>query len=835
MSQTSPKKLFNYIVLFSLVIFSAMSFAQTSKTSYKILGITVEGNKTADAATIIANSGLKIGDEIQIPGDQTVNAIKQLWSLNLFSDVQLLIDKHVGDGIFLLIKVKEYPRFEKLVIQGNDELSESDIEKKVNFQRGQILKPQDVQAAKESILKQYEKDGYLNAQVDMQYFVYYTADTTADEIHVVWRNEKDLSDEYTVKYDINDQTYLNLIDKIKNRILLMMKIDENSKVIVRKIEFTGNKAFNGSDLRGAMDNTEESHWWKFWSSATFDPKKFDEDKKSIVKFYQKGGYRDAQVLSDSLIYSDDKKDLTILIRVYEGPKYYLRNITWEGNTVFTDQQLSDRLGFKKGDVYNYEKFQENLRGNKDQNDVSSLYLNNGYLTFNVNPVEQKVDDDSMDVDIKVNEKNQFRIGRVDIAGNDKTKDKVIRRELYTIPGDYFNKGLLLRSIQQLANLKYFNTEKLYGQNGISTSFKNDSTVNVGFNVEEKSSDYLNASVGYSGSFGFSGSIGVTLSNFALDHPFTLGGGQILSFNWQFGVGNYYRTFTLGFTEPWLMDTPTLVGFEVFDTRQQYIYDMQQTGATARVGRRLKWPDDYFNIQGMLRYQYNNVLNGLNYYAVGVTHQFTLGATISRKDIDNPIFPSQGSNMILDAQLSGGPILPGDVDYYKVNFKAEWYNRLFNSSKVTLYTAANLGYLQELNQASITKIQPFERYYMGGNGLIIATEPLRGYDDRTVGPRDNAGNVIGGNVMLHYTAELRFAVTMEPMPLYVLAFAEAGNVFLNIQKTDPFELRRSAGVGARILINPIGLIGFDLGWGFDRMAVDGKPPGWLFHFQFGKGF
>lgn len=835
MSQTSPKKLFNYLVLFFLVIFSATSFAQTSKTSYKILGISVVGNRTADAATIIANSGLKVGDEIQIPGDQTVNAIKQLHSLNLFEDIELLIDKKVGEGIFLVIKVKEYPRFEKLVIQGNDELSESDIEKKVNFQRGQILKPQDVQAAKESILKQYEKDGYLNAKVDMQYFVYYTADTTKDEIDVIWRNEKDLSDEYTVKYDINDQTYLNLVDKIKNRILLMVKIDESSKVIVRNIKFEGNKAFDNSDLRGAMENTEESHWWKFWSSATFDPKKFEDDKKSIVKFYQKNGYRDAQVLSDSLIYSDDKKDLTILIKVYEGPKYYIRNIKWEGNTVFTDEQLSDRLGFKKGDVYNYQKFQENLHGNKDQNDVSSLYLNNGYLTFGVDPVEHKVDDDSMDVDIKVNEKNQFRIGRVDIHGNDKTKDKVIRRELYTIPGDYFNKGLLLRSIQQLANLKYFNVEKLYGQDGISTSFKNDSTVNVGFNVEEKSSDYLNASVGYSGSFGFSGSIGVTLSNFALDHPFTLGGGQILSFNWQFGVGNYYRTFTLGFTEPWLMDTPTLVGFEVFDTRQQYIYDLQQTGATVRVGRRLKWPDDFFNVQGMLKYQYNDVLNGQGYYVEGKTHQYTLGATIARKDIDNPIFPSQGSNIVLDAQLSGGPILPGDVDYYKVNFQAEWYNRLFNSSKVTLYTSAHLGYLQELNQASVTKINPFERYYMGGNGLVIATEPLRGYDDRSVGPHDVSGNVIGGNVMLHYTAELRFAVTMEPMPLYVLAFAEAGNVFLNIQKTDPFELRRSAGVGARILINPIGLIGFDLGWGFDRMAVDGKPPGWLFHFQFGKGF
>ena len=384
-------------------------------------------------------------------------------------------------------------------------------------------------------------------------------------------------------------------------------------------------------------------------------------------------------------------------------------------------------------------------------------------------------------------------------------------------------------------MKYFNTEKLYGQEGINYQLKNDSTVNVSFTVEEKSSDYLNASVGYSGSFGFSGAVGVTLSNFALDHPFSLGGGQILSFNWQFGVGSIYRTFTLGFTEPWLYDTPTLVGFEVFDTRQQYIYDLQQTGGTLRVGRRLKWPDDYFNIQGMFKYQYNNVIEGQGYYVNGVTHQYTIGATISRRDIDNPIFPSKGSNVVLDAQLSGGPFLPGDIDYYKINFKTEWYKRLFGSNRIALYTIANFGYLHELNQASKTKINPFEKFYMGGNGLVIATEPLRGYDDRTIGPRAPDGTVLGGRVMERFTTELRFAVTLEPMPLYMLVFAEAGNVFLDIQHTNPFELKRSVGVGARILINPVGLIGFDLGYGFDRKSVDGNDPGWLFHFQFGKGF
>jgi outer membrane protein insertion porin family len=834
MFQTSSKKLFKNILL-SLVIFSSVSFSQTTRSSFKILGIAVEGNKSADASTIIANSGLKINDEIQIPGDQTLNAIKQLWSLNIFSDIQIAIDKQIQNGVFLKIIVKEQPRFEKLVIEGNDELSTTDIENKAGFIRGQIIKPADISRLKQKILKNYATDGYLNAQIDPLIYRFFTADTTKKGINIIWHNEKDLSDEYTTEYAFGDITYSNLIDKIKDRVLLKLKINENEKVTVREIHFINNTAFNDGDLKGAMDDIEEAKWWKFWSGAKFDKEKFEKDKKNIKDFYLKNGYRDAELISDSLTYFNNNKDLKIYMTVYEGPQYKLRNIIWQGNTVFSSDVLTERLDFKKGDIFNYEKFERNLRQNEKQNDISSLYLDNGYLTFNLKTTEQKIEPDSIDLIIRMEEKNQFKVGRVDISGNDKTKDKVIRRELYTIPGDFFNRGLLFRSVQQLANLQFFNAEKLYGPQGIDYNLENDSTVNVAFHVEEKSSDYLNASVGYSGSFGFSGSVGVTLTNFAMSDPFSLGGGQILSFNWQFGVGNVYRTFTLGFTEPWMFDTPTLVGVELFDTRQQYIYDLSQAGGTIKVGRRLKWPDDFFYIQGLFRYQYNNVLNGQGYYAEGKSNQYTLGATISRKDIDNPTFPSRGSSVSFDAEISGKPIMPGDVSYYKLGFKAEWYKRLFNSNRVALYTVSNIGYLQELDKVSETKINPFEYYYMGGNGLVIATEPLRGYDDRTVGPQNSSGTVIGGRVMARFTAEFRVAVALEPIPLYLLTFAEAGNVFEKFSNTDIFNLRKSVGIGARILINPIGLIGFDLGYGFDRKAVDGKDPAWLFHFQFGKGF
>lgn len=828
-----PIRSLKYLLIISFIFFNINLIGQQRDT-YKVLGISVEGNKSSDVSTIIVVSGLKVGDEIQVPGDKTITAIKNLWALNIFSDVQIVIDKQVNEGVFLIIKVKEYPRLEKVVIEGNDEIGESDIEKKITFLRGAILKPQEVAKLIQRINSLYEEKGYFNTVITPVYYNYFTADTIGEDVFVRWRNVSDLADEYELKYSGSEAKSSNLINKIKERLLLKLLIKEGEEVTIREISFNNNEAFDDGDLRDEMDKTSVKKWWKFWGGGKFDPKNYIKDKELIINFYKKNGYRDAEILSDSLIYSEDKKDLHIVMDVYEGPQYKLRNINWEGNTVYPANVLSERLDFARGDVYNLEKFDQNLRGNEMQSDVSALYLDNGYLTFNLQTKETKVGYDSIDVIIRVEERNQFRIGRVDIYGNDKTKDKVIRRELYAIPGDYFNRGLLFRSVQNLANLQYFSVEQLYGPEGITTKLSSDSTVDIGFKVEEKSSDYLNASVGYSGSFGFSGAIGVTLTNFSISEPFRLGGGQVLSFNWQFGVGSLYRTFTLGFTEPWMFDTPTSVGVEVFDTRQQYVYDLRQSGGTIRVGRRLKWPDDFFYVQGRFRYQYNNVIEGQRYYREGKSNQFSVGALITRRNIDNPIFPSVGSSLKLDVELSGGAFLPGDVDYLKIGFTAEWYRRLFNSNRITLYTIADLGYIDEI--VAGTNIQPFEYFYMGGNGLIIATTPLRGYDDRTVGPINSAtGQVIGGKVMAKFGAEIRLSVVQEPIPLWLLTFVEAGNVFESFQKTDIFDLRRSVGVGARLLINPIGLIGFDLGYGFDRKITDGKDPEWLFHFQFGRGF
>ncbi|MBI5729555.1 MAG: outer membrane protein assembly factor BamA [Ignavibacteriales bacterium] len=827
----SKQQILSLIIL--LIILLGQVNAQTQKVNYKILGISVVGNKSADAATIIANTGLKIGDEISIPGDQTNSAIKRLWNLGIFQNAEIIIEKKIDDGIFLQIKIKEYPRLEKFVLRGNDELSEDNINKKISIVRGQTLKPQEIVRLTNKIKSLYEEDGYLNAAITPHNYIFFQADTSEKEITVTWQDEKDLSKELKTTYEIDKTSSINSVNRIKERTLVLLEIKEGDEVTIQHIIFNGNQAFDDGTLRGEFDDTKEPAWWKFWTSAKFKRAKFEKDKELLTKFYRKKGYRDFVVLRDSLVFSEDKKLIDVIVDVYEGDQYKVRNVIWEGNSVYPSEELNARLDFKKGDVFDYEKFNQNLHYNEKQTDVSSIYQDTGYLGFQLDAKEEKSAKDSVDIRIKVNEGNRFKIGKVEITGNDKTKDKVIRRELYTIPGSYFSRGYILRSIQQLSNLQYFNVEQLY-KTGVDYRPSNDSTVNIVYKVEEKSSDYLNASIGYSGAFGFSGAVGFTLTNFSIAEPFQMGGGQVLNFNWQFGVGNFYRTFSLGFTEPWFMDTPTSLGFDIFDTRQRYVYDLQQSGITFRIGRRLTWPDDFFYIMGNVRFQYNDVIDGAGYYPEGLTRQYSLGVTISRTDIDNPIFPSRGSKFTFSGELTGGPFLPGNVDYYKINFKSEWYKSIFNSNRFVLYTSAELGYIGELKDG--TPIQPFEYFYMGGSGLIIATTSLRGYDDRSLGLRDpSSNNVRGSGVMAKFTTEFRVALALEPIPIYLLAFAEAGNVYLDIKHTDLFNLKRSVGIGARILLNPIGLIGFDYGYGFDRRSVDGQDPQWIFHFQFGKGF
>ena len=777
-----------------LILFLVSNLFAQQQEVYKILGISVEGNTVVQPSAIIANSGLKVGDEISftrvgnilISGDKIRNAIKQLWALRVFKKVSIEIENQVGDGVYLLIRVEEYPRLDDVIVEGAKAISVKDIKNKINLVRGQVIAENRLTSIANDIRKAYEEKGYFLVDV---------------------------------KFDI--------IPTKEGRANLKVSINEGKKISIKKIIFEGNVKVKDGDLKGEMKDTKEKKWWMFWRTAKFDRKKYEEDKKKIIEYYRKKGFKDATILDDSVYVDEKRENLFIKIKLFEGPQYKIRNITWEGNTIFDDKILSDRLGFKSGEVYNREKFERNLYGNEQQTDVASLYLDNGYLTMSMQPEEVRVAEDTLDIVIHVFEGKQFRIRRVDIKGNTKTKDKVIRRELYTVPGKYFSRSDIVRSIRNLAVLNYFNPEKLKPDYRMVS----DSTVDLTYEVEEKSSDTFNASVGYS-SFGLIGSIGVTFNNFSITEPWRGGDGQMLNFEWVFGRYDY-RTFSLGFREPWFRDTPTSVGFNIVDTRYAFGYELRQTGGSFSLGKRLRWPDDYFRIDYIFGFQIYDVSGTSGYYSEGKWTQFSLTQIISRNSVDNPIFPSIGSNVSLSTEISGGPIFPGTTDYFKIYLNSEWFDRIFNWEKLVWYNSFDWGYVDGFRRDSF--IPPIELFSMGGTGLgYIAVTPLRGYEDMSIAVTSN--RVPQGRVLMKYTTELRFGLTMNPMPIYLLIFAEAGNAWAKTRQVDLFSLKRSAGFGVRLYMQPIGLIGFDYGYGFDDVEPkDGKPDGWRFHFQFGRGF
>ncbi|MFH0990387.1 MAG: outer membrane protein assembly factor BamA [bacterium] len=788
MSQNS--KFYSLILLF---LVAEISISQQKTEVLKILGISVDGQRTADPAAIVANTGLKIGDELSPQGDQTKIAIDRLYGLRLFEDIQLLIENRTPQGIYLLIRVKENPRLDTIEVVGNDELSTEDIEKKINLIRGQLVTKQDLSTIKRILRQKYDEDGFLNAVIEPR--------------------------------------LVPTIDTTHRRVKLVIQLDEGQKVKIDKIRFFGNKTFEDSDLKGEMKETNERVWWQFWSTNKFDKKKYEEDKQLLLNFYRKNGYRDADIIADSIHIDETKHFLNIDLYVYEGPQYKVRNIIWDGNSIYKVDALNARLGMNPGEVYDAEKFEKNLRRNEDENDVTSLYMNEGYLMFQVVPEEMRVGVDSLDLVLHIREGNQFRIGRVLVTGNTKTYEKVIRRELFTRPGDFFSRQAIIRSARQLSQLNYFNPEKI--RPDVRETNEKKGTVDLEYAVEEKSSDTFNMSVGYSGYWGFNGGVGLAFNNFSLSEPFRGGAGQVLTFDWQFGEGYRYRTFSIGFQEPWMLDTPTLFGVNVFDTRQVFGWDLRVTGASLRVGRRFRWPDIFFRGDWTLRFQRSDVVNGGGYYPEGRTTQFTIGQSISRNSTDSPIFPTQGSNVSLLTEISGGPTILGypSSKYHKHVFTADWYIPLFGTQRLAFATNNMVGLIFEYGKNTSLPYQ--ELFYMGGTGLgYFNTTPLRGYEDRSVGP-NNGYN--GGKAILKYNAELRFALSIHPIPIYMSAFAEAGNVWLDPKYMDPYDLKRSAGVGVRLLINPIGLIGFDYGYGFDGQKIGVAGPGWKFHLQFGRGF
>jgi len=761
-------------IVFLVAILTFTQSTQAQRTSTKVLGITVEGNKTADATIIQINSGLTSGKDIN--SDDIQKAIKNLWSLKLFSDVEVLLDKEVAGGVYLIIRVKEYPRLEKIELVGNKKIKKDDIDKELDFYRGQVLSAFQINKARRKLKKVYAEKGYLLAEI--------TPET----------------------YDSEKE----------GKVILRLRIKEGNKVQVEKINFFGNENFTDGKLRKQFKETKEDRWWR---GADFDREKYHEDLDLVVEFYRIEGFRDAEIVQDSVYYDSEKKDIFIDITVNEGDRYYIGEITWEGNELFPVEQLHSLLGFEEGDAYNSEKLQKALAER-----LGSLYYDSGYIYSRIDPREKPVAKDTVDIHFLVTEGQPVRVNLVHVAGNSKTKEKVIRRELRIAPEMVFSKALLERSQREVWVLNYFSDVKIdYWPVG-------EDKIDLKFTVEEKSTDMANMSAGWSERDKVIGSIGVAMNNL-------FGNGQRLSFDWNFG--RYYRSFQIGFTEPWLLDTPTLAGFSFYDTNRdsRWIgYRQRSSGGSFRLGRRFRWPDNYFRGDWIYRIDRTELSDFVQSIVDAnprniVSEDWPLISSsvtqiISRNSLNRPEFPTEGSEVSLSSEFSGG-IMGGNVGFQKYIFSASWFTPAI--WKFVLYNHTTVGYLEGWTKKS--RIPYLEYFFLGGEGMSRST-PLRGYDDPLAGYATSAG----GKVMLKYTTEIRFPIIPNPT-MFGLIFAEAGNTWENVSDTDPFDLRRSVGIGARIFMPMIGIIGFDYAYGFDNIDyTTGKRFGqWKPHFVFGKSF
>lgn len=759
--------------------------AQTPGSSVRILSIRVEGTRFADPQTVIILSGLQPGEELQLGGEKIQRALRLLMQRGQFASVDILVERVTPLGVALLIRVEEFPRLERVVVEGARQLSEERIREAIGLARGDILSLAALHRVRRAIEQLYQKEKRTLRSVEL------------------------------LRSPTDTAGYANL----------QIRLEEGPEPTVVALRFVGNQNLPADELEGAFQKVRPKAWWQFWRSARFDEKDYEEDKQRLLQLYRRRGFLDAEIVRDSVSIDSATGRTIITVWLSEGPQYYVRHIRITGNTVFPEELLRERLQFQRGELYDAERFEKNLRGNEDQSDVAALYLDRGYLSVELLKEERRVAPDSVDIDIRIYERHRYRIRRVDIVGNTKTKDKVIRRELYTFPGDYFSRAAIIRSIRALGVLNYFNPEALRPD----IRWVSESEVDLIYRVEERSTDVLNASIGIAQGLGVTGSIGLAFNNFSLTEPLRGGAGQVFTFNWEAAAVGYMRQLSLGFTEPWLFDEPTTVGFNLYDTHYQLGYNLRQTGVAVNVGRRFRFPDDYFRGDWQLVLQRNNQQTSEGFYRRGITTELSLRQTLSRLSFNSLIFPTSGSRVSMTTKWALGALGIGTTDYLKVGFSAEFAAPLWGpelAERLVVYMATELGYLRGLR--SDTTIPAIEFYRMGGSGLGgFNVTPLRGYPDQSIGPPG------GGTVMARHTAELRFALTLNPMPIYVLTFAEAGNVWPRLQRVDPFELKRSAGIGVRILLLPLGLLGFDYGYGFDPARPGLPRSGWNFHFQLGR--
>ncbi len=813
--------------VFSQQIISSdtINFDYSKPKEYEIAGVTISGAGSLDNSVLLSIAGLYVGDKIKIPGDATATAIKNIWKEGFFEDVQIVATKVQGKNIFLEIQVKERPRLSKFTFKGLKKGEIDDLKDKLNLNRGKVVTENLLVTTKQLTLEHLIDKGYMNATV-------------------VVAQQKDTA--------------------LLNSVILFINVNKGPKVRIKEVDFHGNTSITSGKLRRTMKETKRKRWHAIFNTHTLLESKYEEDKKKVIEKYNAKGYRDAKIVKDT-IYKIGDKYIGVDISISEGKKYYFRNITWVGNSKYSSKELDKILGIKRGEIFNQSMLESRLMMNPNGTDVSSLYMDDGYLFFQVTPVEVLAEGDSIDMEIRIYEGKQATINKVTVKGNTKTNDHVIMREIRTRPGQLFRRSDVIRSQRELSMLGYFDTEKL-GVNPIP--HPENGTVDIEYQVEEKSSDQLELSGGF-GQNRVVGSLGVSFNNFSARNffkkgawqPLPTGDGQRLSIRAQ-SNGAYYQSLNMSFTEPWLGGkkpnsfsvTPYVNRVTNGLTKSDPLLGVLDIwGLSVGLGRRKKVPDDFFQEQFEVNYQYYALKNYRSVFSFtdGFSNDFNLKYTISRNSVDDLIYPKNGSQLSFSAQATPPyskfrtGVNYADmtdqkkynlIEYYKLKFTSAWYTKLVD--KLVLYNRIGFGWLGYYNKE--LGLTPFQRFYLGGSGLtgynpldgreIIA---LRGYDDGEVFNYQKPQSNPGGASIAKYTMELRYPISLNPSAtIYGLGFAEAGNSWATIRDFNPFNVKRSAGVGLRFFLPMFGMLGFDYGWRFDDVPFRPGMKKSQFHFTIG---
>ncbi len=820
---------------------------------YIIGGIRIEGAENSDKNVIRLLSKLDQGDPITIPSDKITDAIKTLWKQYLFESIEIYKEKVIGNDVFLVIKVVERPRLSKFAFRGDVKKSDADdIRGKIRLLKEKVITDYMIGTIKNTVHDFYLEKGFYFNKVD----IIMEKDITAKTPHVI----------------------------------LTIKVDKGSKVRIKEVNIIGNTILTDAQLRRKLKETKPKRWWNPFNSGKYLQENLENDLPAIGEKYSSKGYRDARVVKDTVYFVEPNK-VNIDITVEEGDKYYFGKFKWYGNTKYRSTQLDTIVNIKPGEVYNQSKLEQKLFMNPNGFDISSLYMDDGYLFFNLTPQESNVHNDTIDYDIIIYEGKQATINKVTVKGNDKTNDHVIYREIRTRPGQLFRRSDIMRTQRELSQLTFFNPEKM---NVVPTPNPADGTVDIEYTVEEKPSDQIELSGGYGGSalnstsglgtttgaVGIIGTLGLKFNNFSMKNilkkeswrPLPSGDGQQLSIRGQTN-GKAYQSYNFSFTEPWLGGKkPNSLTFSAFHTlfsngvpeylnRAEKVLNpansnMSIWGGSFHFGRRLKWPDNYFSMFNSINYNHYNLHNYSSFiFTNGNANDINTNITIQRNSVDQPIYPKTGSNFTLLGQFTPPYSLFNHknyadltvnqrfqfIEYQKYKITAEWFTQLTNKKaaegkearNLVLRTKIGYGFLGYYNKN--VGYSPFERFYVGGSGLsgfqnFVAREiiGLRGYPDNSLSAST------GDPIVSRYTMELRYPITLNPQAtIFVLGFAEAGNAYADFKTFNPFQVKRSAGIGLRVFLPMFGLLGIDYGWGFDNINQAGAGNGkGQFHFTIG---